>query len=286
MEMENKEEEEDQKQLMNFLISNRSVTMSSPSPGELVQALTLSAAGDVWDMERMEILGDAFLKFSTTLFLHYEMPGTCDEGDLSMERSKIVGNFNLFQIAVDLGLASCGIVSTRMDPAETWTPPGYQSATMVGGGTLDEKVVELDKEMHGWGVGDLRSWIVREDLEKLRDGLISGEELVLQARERRKEHKVGGIKVRDFRLVSDKSQADCIEAMIGCYLLKCGMEHSLNFMSRIGINLSSSSSLQEVMERQKSDQKVIMHSTALKEMPFVTSKQEARKESCPHFCQN
>ena len=74
MEMEIKEE--DQKQLMNFLISNRSVTMSSPSPGELVQALTLSAAGDVWDMERMEILGDAFLKFSTTLFLHYEMPGT------------------------------------------------------------------------------------------------------------------------------------------------------------------------------------------------------------------
>ena len=131
---------------------------------------------------------------------------------------------------------------------------------MVGGGTLDEKVVELDKEMHGWGVGDLRSWIVREDLEKLRDGLISGEELVLQARERRKEHKVGGIKLRDFRLVSDKSLADCIEAMIGCYLLKCGMEHSLNFMSRIGINLSSSSSLQEVMERQKSDQKVIMHS--------------------------
>ena len=63
------------------------------SPGLLVQALTLSAA-DVWDMERIEILGDAFLKFSTTLFLHYEMPGTCDEGDLSMmARSKIVGNF-------------------------------------------------------------------------------------------------------------------------------------------------------------------------------------------------
>ena len=259
MKMKNKDQK-DQKQLMNLLISNKSVTMSSPSPGELVQALTLSAAGDVWDMERMEILGDAFLKFATTLFLHYEMPGTCDEGDLSMARSKIVGNFNFFQIAVDLGLASCGIVSTRMDPAETWTPPGYQSATMVGGGTLDEKVVELDKEMHGWGVGDLRSWIIREDLEKLRDGLISSEELVLLARERRKEHKVGGIKLRDFRLVSDKSQADCIEAMIGCYLLRCGMEHSLNFMSRIGINLSSSSSLQEVMERQKSDQKVILHS--------------------------
>jgi hypothetical protein len=32
----------------------------------------------------------------------------------------------------------------------TWTPPGYQSAAMVGGGTLEEKVVELDKEMASW----------------------------------------------------------------------------------------------------------------------------------------
>ena len=38
-------------------------------------------------MERMEILGDAFLKYSTTIFLHYNMADTCDEGDLSTERS-------------------------------------------------------------------------------------------------------------------------------------------------------------------------------------------------------
>ena len=66
-------------------------------------------------MERMEILGDAFLKYSTTIFLHYSMADTCDEGDLSSARSKIVGNLNLFHIAESLGLASCGIVSNRMD---------------------------------------------------------------------------------------------------------------------------------------------------------------------------
>ena len=45
---------------------------------------------------------------------------------------------------------------------------------------------------------------------------MTGDELKVLARGRRKEHKVGGIKLRDFRLVSDKAQADCVEAMMGC----------------------------------------------------------------------
>ena len=153
-----------------------------------MQALTLSAAGDSWVMKRMEILGDAFRKYSTTIFLHYNMEDTCDEGDLSTARSKIIGNLNLFHIAEKLGLASCGIVSTRMDPVVTWTPPEYQSAAIVVGGTVEEKVVELDKEMAGWGVGDILSWITREDLEKLRVGEMTGDELIVLATGRRKEY--------------------------------------------------------------------------------------------------
>ena len=88
---------------------------------------------------------------------------------------------------------------------------------------------------------------------------MTGDELKVLARGRRKEHKVGGVKLRDFRLVSDKAQADCVEAMMGCYLLHCGMENCLDFMARIGINLSSTSRVEEVIERRKqSREKVIM----------------------------
>jgi hypothetical protein len=38
-----------------------------------VHALTLAAASDCWDMERMEILGNAFLKYSVGLFSHFKM---------------------------------------------------------------------------------------------------------------------------------------------------------------------------------------------------------------------
>ena len=183
-----KESRPDKDQLIQFMISSKLVSNSSPSLGQMVQALTLSAAGDRWDMERREMLGDAFLKYSTTIFLHYSMADNCDEGNLSTVRSKIVGNLNLFHIAESLGLASCSIVSTRMDPVVTWTPPGYQSAAMVGGGTLEEKVVELDQEMAGWGVGDIRSWITRENLKNLRVGEMTEDELKVLARGRRKEH--------------------------------------------------------------------------------------------------
>ena len=247
-------------QLMQFMISSKQTTAVSPSPGLMVQALTLAAAGDRWDMERMEILGDAFLKFSTTIFLYYKMAESCDEGDLSLARSRIVGNENLFRIAENLSLVNCGIVSTKMDPAVLWTPPGYQSAAMLEGGTVEEKVVELDKEMVGWRVGDIRSWITRDDLMKLKMGEMAGENLTVLARERRKEGKVGGIKLRDFRLVSNKAQADCIEAMMGCYLLHCGMENCLSFMARIGINLSSSSEVEDVKARKQSKEKLILQS--------------------------
>merc|ERR1719347_923581 len=168
------------------MISKRSDPPPSPSPGQLVQALTLSAACDRWDMERLEILGDAFFKFSTTVFLYYTMPKTCDEGDLTLTRSKIVGNQNFLQIAIDLGLASCGIVSSLMDPAETWSPPGYQSCAVKGGGSLEEKIIELDESMKGWGVGEIRRWITREDLVKLIAGEMSGEEMKVIVRQRKK----------------------------------------------------------------------------------------------------
>ena len=53
-----------------------------------------------WDMERLEILGDAFLKFSVGLFFHYKLSNdvtsleyngrTYNEGDLSSARAQVV----------------------------------------------------------------------------------------------------------------------------------------------------------------------------------------------------
>ena len=85
------------------------------SPGHLVRGLTLANANDRWNMERLEILGDAFLKYSVTVFFYYKMTNLprsrehrhqriYNEGDLTCARSRVVGNHNLYQVAKTLKL--------------------------------------------------------------------------------------------------------------------------------------------------------------------------------------
>lgn len=69
-----------------------------PNPGLILQALTLSNASDGFNLERLEMLGDSFLKHAITTYLFCTYPDA-HEGRLSYMRSKKVG----CAIAVVLG---------------------------------------------------------------------------------------------------------------------------------------------------------------------------------------
>lgn len=68
-----------------------------PGPAILLQALTLSNAGDGFDLERLETVGDSFLKQAITVYLFFTYPHV-NEGKLSFLRSKqvILSVFNRF----------------------------------------------------------------------------------------------------------------------------------------------------------------------------------------------
>lgn len=72
-----------------------------PNPGLILQALTLSNASDGFNLERLEMLGDSFLKHAITTYLFCTYPDA-HEGRLSYMRSKKV---NLFPRAVLRGVA-------------------------------------------------------------------------------------------------------------------------------------------------------------------------------------
>ena len=243
---------EEMEDRMMFLIRPQRFTdtLASPSPGQMVQALTLASAADNWDMERLEILGDSFLKIAVTIFLYYKMENTCDEGDFSLARSRIVGNRNLMIIAKNLGLPESGIVGKVMDPASTWTPPGYSSETLDEFDSVEDKLVSLDAKMTTWQVGQLSKFVTSEDLSKLKSGILSEAGIIDLAKRRKAEHEqVRGISIRGYSILPDKSLADCVEAMIGCYLLNCGMDHCLEFMARVGINLDANAELSGLYKR-------------------------------------
>ena len=50
--------------------------------------------------------------------------------------------------------------------------------------------------------------------------LKTDDEVLSLAAKRCLENNPTGIKMKNFKLISDKSQADCVEALIGCFLLK------------------------------------------------------------------
>ncbi|CAL5339512.1 unnamed protein product [Camellia sinensis] len=64
----------------------------------VLEALTTEKCNERFSLERLEVLGDAFLKFAVGrhLFLLYD---ALDEGQLTRKRSNIVNNSNLFRLA-------------------------------------------------------------------------------------------------------------------------------------------------------------------------------------------
>jgi dsRNA-specific ribonuclease len=216
-------------------------------------------------MERQEILGDAFLKFSVGLYFHYKMTNdvtssefsgwSYDEGDLSSGRARVVSNRNLCKVAELLQLGQGAIRSLHMDPQTTWLPPGYST------GLQEEALLRLEARMareHGWAVGDSVARVAREEMVLLGEAE-EEEKLVKKLLERSeaKECVAGVLRLRSQRLLSDKSLADCVEAAIGCHLLWGGPMSALHFMARSGVNLSSDNSAADLFSRQQSEKPVL-----------------------------
>uniref|UniRef100_A0A7N0UF06 Dicer-like protein 4 n=1 Tax=Kalanchoe fedtschenkoi TaxID=63787 RepID=A0A7N0UF06_KALFE len=73
----------------------------------ILEALTTEKCNERISLERLEVLGDAFLKFSIGrhLFLKYD---ALDEGGLTRMRSKTVSNSNLYELAIKKNLQVLG----------------------------------------------------------------------------------------------------------------------------------------------------------------------------------
>ena len=130
-------------------------------------------------------------------------------------------------MAQTLGLERC-LVEQQLEPHTTWQPPGLdcrrQEQEIVS--TLDrgfcDRVMHLDVDkarQKTLSVGSILNWICEDDAELV---LSDPEELLRRAVQRFQSNDVKGLKLKSFKLINDKSLADCIEALIGCFILESG----------------------------------------------------------------
>ena len=104
------------------LLSRLYQTCGPPST-LILRALTTCAAGDVFSLERLEMLGDSFVKYavSSSVFFRHRRE---NEGKLSFIRGLKVSNRQLFYLARQRGLPLY-IVTRMFNPLVNWLPPGF-----------------------------------------------------------------------------------------------------------------------------------------------------------------
>ena len=86
-----------------------------------------------------------------------------------MERSRIVSNRHLFDLAIKLGLGQI-VVERKLEPSVSWQPPGFSRQA------LENILIDLDTRFpslvdvvnsRNLGGGSLLNWLRPEDLELL-----------------------------------------------------------------------------------------------------------------------
>ncbi|GAA6000094.1 hypothetical protein JCM10207_006049 [Rhodosporidiobolus poonsookiae] len=125
---------------------NQKVFGNLIDPEQLHTALMTPSAGGAGDYNRLELLGDAFLKLviSVQVFVSHER--TTHEGDLHRARLAIVCNRNLFEKGVAVGLPA--YLVSRPFTSRQFLPPNFEllkgqpppTSSVIGGKTIADGV--------------------------------------------------------------------------------------------------------------------------------------------------
>lgn len=119
-----------------------------PSPSIILQALTMSNANDGINLERLETIGDSFLKYAITTYLYctYE---DVHEGKLSHLRSKQVSNLNLYRLGRRKMFGE-SMIATKFEPHDNWLPPCYYVPK-----ELEKALIAARIPAYHWNLADL-----------------------------------------------------------------------------------------------------------------------------------
>ncbi|CAH8541405.1 unnamed protein product [Schistosoma turkestanicum] len=213
-----------------------------PGPTTILQALTMSCSNDFINLERMETVGDSFLKFVVTVHLYLTYPAA-HEGKLSHLRSRIVCNSNLYRLGKAKNLQS-QMIGGKFEPHENWVPPGYYVRQDKRLHTeAIKKKPQSNRNLVIWSTDTLMDDEVLRNIEFIDENKIQpienftisewdpNDPKVLDA-----QHINNHYLVAIQQAIPDKSIADCVEALIGCYLTTRGERSALRLMQWFGID--------------------------------------------------
>lgn len=220
---------------------------SLPPSAVLVDSMTGPTASLTYDFERLEILGDSFLKLVASIDVFLACPSSTNEGRLSSKRQELVCNATLYDIAVRLGIYRYA----RLTPffAKLWCPPDL--LRQFGPETVARfPYIPLlfDEGSQRWRV----VWEADERAGKrsalhhlLPDGTLvdrgqaAGEHIVLVGAAKHQRHKSTPsntpVLSRFGQPIPPKAMADLLEAIIGAVYKAGGYDAGMQVLRGLGM---------------------------------------------------
>jgi len=132
---------------LRFDISSLS-SLFGPSPGEILEALTLTGSSDGYDMERLETLGDSLLKLTISIYAFGRTyKENMDEGQLSLMRAQQISNENLFRLGHEKNLGNL-MAGQCFDVANSFLPPCFRPNGTLHNGPIDQRLQQVVSSKH------------------------------------------------------------------------------------------------------------------------------------------
>ncbi|XP_041450181.1 endoribonuclease Dicer isoform X2 [Drosophila obscura] len=203
--------------------------------GEFLAAITTAGSADVYDMERLELLGDSFLKMSGSLYLASRYP-EWNEGTLTQVKSRLVSNKNLMYCLRETDIPS-RISCSLFDPRISWLPPS------IG---LPENVLALWTEQPCLAklIGPHNLFDLNLSDEEILAGRCSEatyRRFVQSCQGNQHGHHAGQDFSSDVNYcfgestIQNKVVADTLEALLGVIVRNYGLQHGFRMLEYFGI---------------------------------------------------
>ncbi|XP_058753395.1 endoribonuclease Dicer homolog 1-like [Vicia villosa] len=178
---------------------------------KILEALTAASCQETFCYERAELLGDAYLKWVVSRFLFLKYPQK-HEGQLTRMRQQMVSNMVLYQYALSKGLQSY-ILADRFAPSR-WAAPGV--LPVFDEDTKDDESSLFDQEK---SICKIEMMDITDGVEdEMEDGELESDS-------------------SSYRVLSSKTLADVVEALIGVYYVEGGKNAANHLMKWIGIHI-------------------------------------------------
>ncbi|KAI0939123.1 hypothetical protein AcV5_000626 [Taiwanofungus camphoratus] len=185
----------------------------------LIAALTPSVAGVEYDYERLELLGDAYLKYVASIYCFVIEP-TKREGALHVIRQQIISNKALLSGANRVGLPP--YIQSKPFVAKLWLPV-VSEPTSVDSQTTS-KIYSIDGQNCDNGTGGTGQ-------------TPTGQGQASQAQKKRRGKRQRQGDEQNIQWLGDKTVADVVEAIIGAAYLSGGLHVAFDVTKILGVDI-------------------------------------------------